>query len=49
MEFRLPLYKRPTDISGSEQAPDWCASMESDSFLGHPRPEDQLSLKESMR
>jgi hypothetical protein len=49
MEFRLPLYKRRTDISGSEQPQDWCASMEFDSFLGHPRPKDQLSLEESIR
>jgi hypothetical protein len=48
MEFRLPLYKRRTDIFGSEQPRDWCASTESDSFLGRPRPKDPLSPKESI-
>lgn len=49
MEFRLPSCKRLTGISGLEQALDWCALMESDSFLGQPRPKDQLYLGESMR
>ena len=44
-EFRRPLYKRRTDISGSEQPRDWCASMESDSFPGSLRREDQLFLE----